>query len=198
MTLGSVGTTEERELRIHEITNILKERGFNIKEWVKNDDTTNKNDNSLRDILEPSETFMEDVLGYQWKYTEDKLEFKVDLPIDEVRSVTRRNILRTLNGFYDPFGLISPFLVIGKIILRTVYATVPDADWDDPLPDHIANEWKKFLKEVPSLSKLSFNRSFKPQNTVGKPQLVIFSDGAKNAYGAVAYARWKLKYGRIE
>ena len=196
--LGSVGTTEERELRIHEITNILKERGFNIKEWVKNDDTTNKNDNSLRDILEPSETFMEDVLGYQWKFTDDKLVFKVDLPIDEVRSVTRRNILRTLNGFYDPFGLISPFLVIGKIILRTVYATVPDADWDDPLPDHIANEWKKFLKEVPSLSKLSFNRSFKPQNTVGKPQLVIFSDGAKNAYGAVAYARWKLKDGRIE
>lgn len=35
----------------------------------------------------------------------------------------------------------------------------------------------------------------KPNNVVGLPQLIIFSDGSDVAYGFAAYIRWKLKDG---
>ena len=41
------------------------------------------------------------------------------------------------------------------------------------------------------LKYLNFPRSIKPEDAVGKPDLVIFSDSSKDAHGAVAYARWK-------
>ena len=170
--MDSVPTTEEREERTKEITEILNERGFHIKEWIINSETVvgEKHvvlDNLTQDVISP----IESVLGYAWNFTTDKFEFKIRLPPStKEEPVTRRSILRILNGFYDPLGLISPFLVTGKIILRTVYATVPNVGWDDPLPDHIVAEWKKFLNEVPKVAKLLFKRSITPSNAVGNPQ----------------------------
>ena len=44
--LGSVSTAEERELRTKEMTKILKEKGFIIKEWIvnRNIETTSNDD----------------------------------------------------------------------------------------------------------------------------------------------------------
>ena len=43
---------------------------------------------------------------------------------------------------------------------------------------------------------MKFPRSLWPEDeVVGLPALVIFSDGAALAYGAVAYIRWRLKKG---
>ena len=49
--------------------------------------------------------------------------------------------------------------------------------------------------QIPELCKLSFRRSITPPTAIGNPQLLIFSDGAKPAYGAVAYARWRVESG---
>ena len=40
-----------------------------------------------------------------------------------------------------------------------------------------------------------FGRSLTPDDAIGHPMLIIFSDGSKNAYGAVAYCRWETKSG---
>ena len=201
--LGSVPTVEERELRTKEMTKILEEKGFFIKEWVVNknietasDDTNTPNspfvDLCIEDEASP---FIETVLGYRWNIVVDKFQFKViDIEIDE-GPTTRRIIIRVLNGFFDPLGLIGPFIVIGKIILRKVYALESTPGWDDPLPESIVSEWKKFVEHIPEVAKISFPRSITPTNAVGNPQLIIFSDGSKHAYGAVAYTRWKVKGG---
>ena len=91
--------------------------------------------------------------------------------------------------------MIAPFIVVGKIILRKVYALESRPGWDDPLPESIVSEWKKFTNQIPEVSKISFPRSFTPPDAVGNPQLIIFSDGSKDAFGAVAYARWQVKEG---
>ena len=140
--LGSVPTIEERENRTEEITHILDEKGFHIKEWIINTNLNNTVENHtslLIDIMIKIESShsIENVLGYRWNVVIDTFEFKINITIDINAPVTRRNILKILNGFFDPLGFISPFLVIGKIVLRKVYALEPKLGWDDLLPEFI-------------------------------------------------------------
>ena len=52
--------------------------------------------------------------------------------------------------------------------------------------------WKLLFKEMFELESLTFKRCIKPQNAVGNPELIMFADGSTRAFGAVAYAKWKL------
>ena len=68
--------------------------------------------------------------------------------------------------------------------------------WDEALPVDLNNRWISFLKSLMRLKDLEFHRSLWPNEEVlGLPSLVIFSDGSKLAFGAVAYIRWQLKSG---
>ena len=67
-------------------------------------------------------------------------------------------------------------------------------DWDDDLPCEI--ESRNILAEMKDICNLTFPRSMKPNDAVeDSADLIIFSDGSKQAYGAVAYCRWKTKNG---
>ena len=48
------------------------------------------------------------------------------------------------------------------------------------------------------MQSLTFSRCLCPSGVVGKPVLVMFSDGSKNAYGTCAYIRWELEFGKYE
>lgn len=64
--------------------------------------------------------------------------------------------------------------------------------WDDAIRSSIYDKWKSLFKEMFELESLKFSKCIKPQNAIGNPELIIFADGSTKAYGAVAYARWKL------
>ena len=81
--------------------------------------------------------------------------------------------------------------------MRKVWAREPKCDWDDELPVDIKEEWILLLREFDDVSQLSFKRSLKPGDAVGKPILVLFSDGSEDAFGAVAYARWRCENGQF-
>ncbi len=202
--LGSSPTASERDRTTCEISHILQKKGFHIKEWLLNsnhderDDAGVSIDIDIKIVQEDNELLKtENVLGMKWNMGKDTLSFKVVLPyinIDTI-TVTLRNIVKVVKRIFDPLGLLSPFIVKCKIVLRMIYATEPKLSWDDPVPMDIECEWKRILLELPDISKLTFHRSITPPNAVGDPQLIIFSDGAKPAYGAVAYARWKTEDG---
>lgn len=46
---------------------------------------------------------------------------------------------------------------------------------------------EQFFKELYTLEDFRIRRAIKPSDAVGDPTLIIFSDGSKHAYGAVAY-----------
>ena len=73
-----------------------------------------------------------------------------------------------------------------------------DIGWDDPLPEDLCSQWVSFLESLLSLKDAAFPPSLWPvEEVVGLPLLIIFSDGAALAFGAVAYIRWKLLSGRF-
>ena len=209
--IDSVPNQQEATKGTREIEKILSTGNFKIKKWTKTG-TEKLNHNSRRDQedvkaltqISVNNTVTGNVLGLKWDYKKDNIMY--DIKNQHIRpysfrinnatteSISKRQILAIVNGIYDPSGLISPFTVRAKILVRKLWSH-KTIDWDDPIPEYLQKEWQTFFKEIHTLKSLSFPRSIKPENTFGKPDLVIFSDGSKEAYGAVAYTRWQTTDG---
>ena len=132
--IDSTDTVESALKITKNITDILKGADFHIKNWVISSEK--------RDLPIEFELFhlldgMERVLGMSWfvygdhfKYAvklkfskkKGKLRIEPDLTVDEIDTkipliLTKRMILSQLNGIFDPLGLVSPFIIQGKILL---------------------------------------------------------------------------------
>ena len=191
-----------------DMTTLLKKGSFIIKEWniSHKDKEHDLNEQEMPEINERSEG---KALGMYWNIKLDQLKFKCKLNFSEkvrkqktgpnlspndikgrVPILTKRKILSQVNGIYDPLGLVAPFIVKAKIMLRKLWM-IKDIDWDDHIPDEDQKAWEKFFEESGDLEKIKFKRCMKPADAVGSPMLTIFSDASQDAYGAVAYTSWK-------
>ena len=154
------------------------------------------------------------VLGLVWNPKLDTFKFTVrlnfspkrkkqrtgpDLAIEDIPSeipvcLTKRMILSQINGIYDPMGLASPFTVKAKIFMRNLWSgESKKLGWDDCIAVTRRQEWISFFKELFMMEEISFNRCIKPTRAIDNPCLIIFCDGSDNAFGACAYARWKVE-----
>ena len=188
---------------------ILDAGGFKIKCWQVSGE---EREQSLK-----GEKTNISVLGVAWNPTEDTITFEVNLNFskkvrgqrtgpnikarEEVPSsvpeiLTKRMVLQQVMGIYDPMGLISPFTIKAKMYLRETW--ILKLDWDDPLPQDMRRKWIQFFQDMFSLEKLKFPRCLKPKNAVGKPWLIILSDGSDQAYGCAAYVRWNCSDGSVK
>ncbi len=109
--------------------------------------------------------------------------------------LTRRILTSNVARIFDPVGFLCSVLLQAKLLMRELWS-YKDIGWDDPIPEENSEKWMRFLISLLELTELKFPRSLWPEGEVeGLPGLVIFSDGAMKAFGAVAYIRWKLKGG---
>ena len=94
---------------------------------------------------------------------------------------------------YDPLGLICPFTLMAKVYLRETWSR--KLEWDDQLPADLCKNWFNFFTALFKLQRLNLDRCLRPADSVGRPWLIILSDGSDLAYGFAAYVRWKLESG---
>ena len=153
---------------------------------------------------------MNKILGMKWNSKLDVFKFDVhlnfspkhrkvrtgpDLVVTHISTympLTKRMILSQINGIYDPLGLVGPFTVRAKILMRQLWnGSAKALGWDDTIPELHQNEWIAFFRDLFEVEVISFARGIKPVDNVGNPSLVLFSDGSNDAFGACAYARWK-------
>ena len=208
----SLNTKLEAEHLIQNINSVLSEGGFKIKRWIMSGNVTN---NETLNLLAADE---EKVLGLNWDPLNDEFLFKVKLNFskkckkvregpnlyrDELEDrlpiyLTRRSVYSQVNSIYDPLGIIVPFTLGAKILMRELISNKVDLnvnDWDEPMSNSLREKWKEFFCEMFELEFLKFPRCIRPENYVGNPILVIFSDASTLAYGACVYVRWKLSNG---
>ena len=195
---ASTNSTKESYLLTQQIEGILKKRGFHVKEWVFSGDSVDrlvevKEEASVEDHYGKE---LERVLGVNWKPDTDTLEFQVNAPQINPQT-TKRIMLSVAAKVFDPLGLLTPFTVKLKILLRKVWAQEPKVGWDDHVGDTMEAEWNGTIQELRRAPRLDFPRTITPQDAVEQPTLIIFSDGSIDAYGAVAYARWEKKDGGV-
>ena len=130
----------------------------------------------------------------------DPILTKDTVELDVPQILTRRSLLRQVAAVFDPLGLIAPFIVKGKLLMRSLLIHLPNgaADWDAPVPDECRNIWLTFFNDMFQLERCRFPRCTRPLEATGDPVLVIFSDASSQAYGACAYVRWQLRSGNWE
>jgi len=134
-----------------------------------------------------------------------KLAPDVDLEeevIDEVMPevITKRIVWRVAQGQYDPVGLLAPYLVQFKIVMRDLCAEDGKVKgWDEPVSDNIREAFLRVLEGLKELRLISFPRSIYPAtDPIGPPTLMVFGDGSREAYCALAYVRWELRDGTVK
>ena len=191
--VASVSNEQEAKKTTQQIDRILNENGFKIKEWFVSGDEKLPNNVNLRIGEDSKLEQTEGVLGLDWFPRTDLLRIRTGVIPDVIPdSVTKRSILSSVSQIYDPLGLLTPFTVKLKILLRRIWALEPKLGWDAQLPAEIIYDWIVMNKEIGELSDVYFRRSFRPERSSGSPVLIVFSDGSINAYGAVAYLRWEV------
>ena len=214
--IESVDLEDEMNQRMINIEKILELGGFQIKGWNK---SSQKHDEEISiNLSAANESNTEKLLGMIWDPNADKFSFKMkinftkksrnaheepDLTKDDIpwkipAKLTKRIVLSQINSIYDPIGLLSPFTVRAKILMRKLWACEIKLSWDDQVPEENRKEWETFFSEIFEVESLKFPRSIKPINPKGKPSLIIFSDASTNAYGATAYARWETSDEGVE
>ena len=166
----------------------------------------------LSSLLQQDDDTTKDVLGMKLDGVRDEFRFNVCLnltpkrkramnkivvnEINEDTPLTKRMILSQVNRMFDPLGLVGPFILRAKLLMRKVWAELgKELDWDDVIPKENMIQWMAFFRELPLLKGIFFPRCVKPLAATGNPSLVIFCDGGNDAFGACAYVRWETSQG---
>ena len=194
------GSAESKEVGMKlmkDTETLLAAKNFKIKNWTFSGQKTSKNKSKDQEAVQALlrqdiSNELSKVLGMGWEEEEDIIRFSIS-SLDE-NDITKRSCLSNICRIYDPIGLLTPVTVSAKIILRKVWAHRPKLDWDDQLPTELHREWNLFRESISYVKSLKFSRSLKP-DIAESPLLIVLSDGSKDAYGAVAYVRWKTPKG---
>ena len=210
--LGSFPSVEEATKTTEQINEVLSRGGFQVKGWTMSSNDS-REDLSLQAAGDVEE-YVSKVLGVVWSSKKDEFRFiakvnfspkhrkirtgsdlsKADIPHHIPACMTKRMVLSLVNGIYDPLGLAAPFVVQAKMLLRKL-SREKVLDWDDPMPEELREEWIRFISQLFEMEEISFQRCTKPNQALGGPTLILFSDASETAIGACAYIRWQTQDG---
>jgi len=131
-------------------------------------------------------------LGVSWNVATDSFMFHVS---DDDKPFTRRGVLSTVNGLYDPLGFLAPVTIQGRLLLREL--TKQGEGWDSPLPEDLEAEWKKWKRSLQDLKELQIPRVCIPipLHNVQSKELCIFADASVKAIAAVGYLKVTDQHG---
>ena len=182
-----------RNLR-KELCEFLSNGGFRLTKWLCNDkdvlDSIPRSEraSSVLDLdLNAGVLPVERTLRVQWNVDTDTLTFKITA---RDKPPTRRGILSATSSFYDPLGLLAPFILLAKKLIQDLCKK--GYDWDEHIGEDESLRWDGWLSELPKLSYITIPRSFKPID-FGSPivtEIHHCADASQMAYGAVSYLRF--------
>jgi len=179
-----------------DLKRILKSGGFELRKWIANHSDIlvgMSNTDDSNEILELGANQNIKTLGLMWSCHSDHLIYQINIDNSE-KHVSKRTMLSAISKIFDPLGLLSPCVVIAKMMLQELWLS--KSDWDEPLTDKNAKKWKEFKSELSLLRDLRITRCA----SCPSPELVEihgFSDASKTAYGACVYLRTVDTQGRV-
>lgn len=183
VTKTKASLKENGGLNLHKIASTDREilKAFNKKDLCEELRQVDLNDTSVP-------LPVHGCLGLPWHLETDTFVIKPELG---EAAFTRRGLLSTLNGIFDPLGFLSPVVIAGKILLRKI---VPNGKaWDEPLAEVSHSDWLSWKESVESLGEIVIPRMFVPTAISQAPycMLHIFCDASEQAVSAVAFIEVK-------
>ena len=127
------------------------------------------------------------ILGCGWDKATDNIFVRVTEKA-KIKVETQRDMLRLVHSVYDPLGLVSPYVVKGRMYYQD--AVDLNLGYDTKLPKEILEPFNKWQKDIDELKNIKVPRwTSKPEYKGSKCDLIICSDASKEGYGVVAYTR---------
>lgn len=187
---------QEAELMRDQLIALLQSGGMHLHKWASNtpklldpipivdrDTSVNIGDSGVNEIIK--------TLGLMWDPNTDELVFLTNY-ISDIEIPTKRQVLSIIARVFDPLGLISPVIVLAKILMQRLWKS--KLKWDDKLNNELLIEYKAFLTALPVKEQIRI-----PRHVISTKALAYelhgFSDASQVAYGACIYIRSLLPDG---
>ena len=129
------------------------------------------------------------VLGSNWNLAEDTFVLKLSKVVEFARDLepTKRNVLRIAAKLFDPLGLISPVMVVLRMLLQEL--CLNKSQWDDTILLDQKLRLEKWMIDLQRVDNVRVNRYYFPGQKTKVKSAVLhgFGDASKGAYCAVVY-----------
>uniref|UniRef100_A0A2H1VWV5 SFRICE_018011 n=1 Tax=Spodoptera frugiperda TaxID=7108 RepID=A0A2H1VWV5_SPOFR len=180
------GSNNESELLYiqRKVSDTLKSAGFKLRKFRSNSPSILSSsviDQNVKVSLSESTN----TLGLNWNPKTDTLQISIVIP-NKSDVVTKRSILSTSFKIFDPLGILSPCVIIPKMLLQSLWLN--KNGWDEPVSSDILKSWNKFINNLSFLSDLQIPRSTLCE-APSYIEIHTFSDASQVAYGACVYLR---------
>ncbi|XP_044779797.1 uncharacterized protein LOC123327441 [Drosophila simulans] len=187
--LAGADSTEEAQLMVQELRDVLNSAGFPLRKWTSNQKEVlaaiQSNHLLNTDFLEIDAKSTAKTLGIRWRATSDEFFF-VPPELANETSFTKRQVLSQIAKLFDPAGWLAPFIVRAKIFMQEIW--LQELGWDENIPNELFLRWLNFLQNYSVLEQIRIPRwlSFRPDFKVEHHG---FCDASQKAYGAAIYVR---------
>nr|CAI5850142.1 unnamed protein product [Callosobruchus analis] len=169
----------------HEITKLLSDYGFHLREWLCNEPKL-LNEFNIDSKIDVSVLNIEDeackTLGVFWDAKNDQIKYIMINHGTKREFYTKGTVLSIISQLFDPLGLLGPIIINAKLIMQDIWKE--QVGWDEELPKNINQKWIHFKKMI--------SRKHAFFSVYIAVELHGFCDSSILAYGACIYIRCSL------
>ena len=131
------------------------------------------------------------VLGLMWDHTYDTLVVSRGTSCATTNSLTQRLVISLVSKVFDPIGLVAPFTVCARLLLKDIWR-VTGQQWDDELPQDMVQRFLFWSMDLPKLENIKIPRIYF-SGPFDKIELHMFGDSSQDIFSAVAFLRARVK-----
>ena len=190
-TLDSVASLDQARQLKRDLITVWGNAGMEVKKWASNSmelmEETPESERAKGVQIDDGSQIAVKTLGMRWNAGTDDFTFEIR-PFNR-ENVTKRNLLSWLARIFDPLGMLSPYTIIGKMLMQKTWIT--GVEWDDKLSKELSDECRRWFVEAEELRNVHVPRVLL-WNSARNFQIHIFSDASKDAFGVVSYLRVEM------
>ena len=177
----------------HFYTNLFDKCGMHFRDWTSNNPLA-RAEFAQQESREPK--IEEGALGMLWDTENDILRVNSQRLMEKIKNTirTKRDLWKIIPSIYDPLGFLSPYVLLGKLIVANACREIKS--WDSKLPQHYIDALLKWAREFSEIQNISWNRFAGIENPK-RVQLYGCCDASSYALGACIYLVSTAQNGEI-
>ena len=185
--LTGAETIKEARVIREEITELLKQGGFPLRQWAASDPRIlyGLNGSEINTHLQLNDDKTLKTLGISWNAKNDSIIYTVN-SVSSRTARSKRAILSEIAKIFDPLGLLGPIILYAKNIMQDLWKE--KLHWDESVPINLYTKWTEFYNQLPLINNIEF-----PRKTIASKKRAIqlhgFCDASTKGYGACIYLR---------
>ena len=186
--LDSVESPERALKRSKELVHLLHPGGFELTKFVSNvlnlaDRIDGSTQSTEPKVIASSQEDSSPLLGLKWDHINDTLVVSRGTSSTVTKSLTQRLVLSLVSKVFDPIGLVEPFTVGTRLLLKDIWR-VSGQHWGEKLKKDTVERFLEWSVEPPKLAKITIPRIYFSGN--------FEYDSSKEIFSAVAFLRARV------